>query len=621
MATDRGSLPRLVTVQQRLLALPVTAMADIAQVFDQAATLVQEALGAEKVDVFLHDQERAALVAASAGRTELTQREDRLGLDVLPLAEGGRYVAVFQTGVPYRTGRAERDRQELSRVRSALGVRSSMAAPLVVQGECVGVLAAASTQPRAFSPRDLATLELLAGLIGVVVERASLQGARVEATCLEELLRARADFVATVSHDLHTPLTAIRAGLGLLDASARDKLTPNEREVLDTARHNVERLRFRINDLLAANQIDAGTLDLERVALDLRGAALQALQVLQPLLQKKGQVLEIDLPEPLPVMGDPARLEHVVINLLANAHRHTPSGTRRAQRAGHAPAGAPDRARHGARHPAWGARGHLRALPPPRPGRARLGAGPGGRARHRGAARRAAMGGAGAGGRRRLPRHAAAQRRSGGAHMSTATRDTARMPGLTLLVADDDPGLATLVAFATRLTWPDCRVITAADGAQALHRFAEDHPDLVVLDVEMPSPNGFEVCRRIREVSQVPILMLTVRTNTLDKVRALDLGADDYLTKPFDHLELLARLRALVRRAAPARAAAAAGDVLTIGDLTLHPATREVRRRGERVPLTTTEYRLLGGVGAPRRPCPAAPVPAATGLGPGVHRT
>jgi two-component system, OmpR family, sensor kinase len=328
MATDRGTLPRLVTVQQRLLALPATVVADIASVLDQAATLVQEALGAEKVDVFLYDQARAALVAVGAGGTELTRREDRLGLDVLPLTEGGRFVAVFQTGVPYRTGRAERDRQELPRVRSALGVRSSMAAPLVVQGERVGVLAAASTQPRAFSARDLSTLELLAGLIAVVIERTRLQGARAEATRLEALLRARADFVATVSHDLHTPLTAIRAGLGLLDASARDKLAPDEREVLDTARHNVERLRFRINDLLAANQLDAGTLDLERVALDLRGVALQALQVIQPLLQEKGQVLEIDLPEPLPVTGDPARLEHVVINLLANAHRHTPSGTR-----------------------------------------------------------------------------------------------------------------------------------------------------------------------------------------------------------------------------------------------------------------------------------------------------
>ncbi len=163
-------------------------------------------------------------------------------------------------------------------------------------------------------------------------------------------------------------------------------------------------------------------------------------------------------------------------------------------------------------------------------------------------------------------------------------------PGLTLLVADDDPGLATLVGFAARLTWPDCRVVTAGDGAQALRRFAEDQPGMVVLDVEMPSPDGFEVCRRIREVSRVPILMLTVRSGTLDKVRALDLGADDYLVKPFDHLELLARLRALIRRTDPARAT---GNVLTAGDLILNTSTHEARLHGEVIALTPTEYRLL----------------------------
>lgn len=331
MASDGGSLPQLIAIQQRLLALPATTVAnaaDLAEALDQAATLVQEALGAEKVDVFLYDQARAALVAVGMSGAELARREDRLGLDVLPLAEGGRFVTVFQTGTPYRTGRAERDRKESPRLRRELGVRSSMSVPLAIQGTRVGVLAAASTQPSAFAAPDLALLELLAGLTAVVVERMRRAGTQAETARLEEVLQARADFVAAISHDLHTPLTAIRAGLGLLDASARARLTPDEQEVLDTARHNAERLRFRINDLLAANQIEAGTLELEQAALDLRGVALQALQVLQPLLQEKGQVLEIDLPEPLPVVGDAARLEHVVINLLANAHRHTPSGTR-----------------------------------------------------------------------------------------------------------------------------------------------------------------------------------------------------------------------------------------------------------------------------------------------------
>src|SRR5918997_1387345 len=120
---------------------------------------------------------------------------------------------------------------------------------------------------------------------------------------------------------------------------------------------------------------------------------------------------------------------------------------------------------------------------------------------------------------------------------------------LHLLIAEDSPDIAEVVTFGARMTWPDCHVTVATSGAEALDLFSAESPDLVILDVAMPPPDGFEVCRRIRQSSTVPILMLTVRDATIDKVRALDLGADDYLTKPFDHLELLARLRALVRRA------------------------------------------------------------------------
>src|SRR3954447_15873020 len=161
---------------------------------------------------------------------------------------------------------------------------------------------------------------------------------------------------------------------------------------------------------------------------------------------------------------------------------------------------------------------------------------------------------------------------------------------LTLLIAEDDRDLAEVIAYGARQAWPDCRVIIAADGREALARFAAERPDLVVLDVAMPPPDGVEVCRRIRQDSRVPILMLTVRHGLLDKVRALDLGADDYLTKPFDHLELFARLRALVRRA---RRDFGAPASLRASDVTLDVVTREVRVRGEVIQLTSTEYRLL----------------------------
>ena len=160
-----------------------------------------------------------------------------------------------------------------------------------------------------------------------------------------------------------------------------------------------------------------------------------------------------------------------------------------------------------------------------------------------------------------------------------------------LLIVEDTRDVADVVAFGVHMIWPDCAVVIAGNGAEALRLFADDPPDLVILDVTIPPPDGFEVCRRIRAQSRVPILMLTARDSTLDKVRALDLGADDYLTKPFDHLELLARLRALLRRTQ--EPLAAPNTMLLLGDLSVDFVTHEVRVGGEIVHLTSTEYRLL----------------------------
>jgi DNA-binding response OmpR family regulator len=159
-----------------------------------------------------------------------------------------------------------------------------------------------------------------------------------------------------------------------------------------------------------------------------------------------------------------------------------------------------------------------------------------------------------------------------------------------LLIAEDNPDVAEIVAFGARMTWPGCEATIAASGGEAIEAFERERPDLVVLDVAMPAPDGFQVLRRIRETSTVPVLMLTVRDATVDKVRALDLGADDYLTKPFDHLELLARLRALLRRAGGVDGSRPPFEA---GDLTIDFTTHEVRLGGEVVPLTSTEYRLL----------------------------
>ncbi|MBA3416215.1 MAG: response regulator transcription factor, partial [Chloroflexia bacterium] len=165
---------------------------------------------------------------------------------------------------------------------------------------------------------------------------------------------------------------------------------------------------------------------------------------------------------------------------------------------------------------------------------------------------------------------------------------------LRVLIVEDAPDVAQAVAFGARMTWPGCRVTVAASGEEALRSFAEEGADVVILDVAIPAPDGFAVCRQIREGSAVPILMLTARDATIDKVRALELGADDYLTKPFDPLELFARLRALLRRANGYDEGPRPGFVF--GDLSLDFATQEVRVGGQVVRLTPTEYQLLAAL-------------------------
>ena len=131
-------------------------------------------------------------------------------------------------------------------------------------------------------------------------------------------------------------------------------------------------------------------------------------------------------------------------------------------------------------------------------------------------------------------------------------------------------------------------VVTAATGPEALSKFEELGADLVLLDLMLPGLPGTEVCRRLRLVSDVPVIMLTAKDGEHDEADALDVGADDYLTKPFSFVVLVARLRALLRRGAPQRPA-----VLTAGDLSLDPATRRVARGDVEIELTAREFSLL----------------------------
>lgn len=164
------------------------------------------------------------------------------------------------------------------------------------------------------------------------------------------------------------------------------------------------------------------------------------------------------------------------------------------------------------------------------------------------------------------------------------------MSATKLLLVEDDPALSELLEFRFQKEGYDVRC--TSDGDDALMLAREDRPDLVILDWMIEGTSGIEVCRRLRrdkETAHVPIIMLTAREAEDDRVRGLETGADDYLTKPFSPRELLARVAAVMRRIRPALA----GETVEVGDIMLDPVAHKVMRRGQALQLGPTEYRLL----------------------------
>src|SRR6266849_3895422 len=161
-----------------------------------------------------------------------------------------------------------------------------------------------------------------------------------------------------------------------------------------------------------------------------------------------------------------------------------------------------------------------------------------------------------------------------------------------VLVIDDDQRIRDALEIGLQLQWQDAKVLSAPDGEAGLDVFFNEEPDIVLLDVTMPRLNGFEVLKAIRQVSDVPVIMLSARGEDVDQVRGLELGADDYIGKPFSHLALMARIKAALRRAELPPPVDALPD-FQAGDVAIHFLNHEVTVAGQPVKLTPVEYRLL----------------------------
>ena len=163
-----------------------------------------------------------------------------------------------------------------------------------------------------------------------------------------------------------------------------------------------------------------------------------------------------------------------------------------------------------------------------------------------------------------------------------------------ILVVDDERKIISLMrAYLEREGY---RVIEASDGRQALETYRREKPDLIVLDLMLPEVDGLEVCRQIRRTSEVPIIMLTARDEDADKLVGLELGADDYITKPFSPRELVARIRAVLRRVRPLKTSFSSPARLILGDLALDEERFEATCHGHLLTLTPSEFRILAAL-------------------------
>ncbi len=415
-------------------------------------------------------------------------------------------------------------------------------------------------------------LPSLAALLAVVAERSRLEAEALEAEALRRSDALKTALLRAVSHDLRSPLTAILASADAL-ASPGLSLAPEDRLALaETIQGEAARLDRVVEQLLDLSRLEAGAAEPHRELWHVDELVGQALAGLGADTSRVR--LEIR-PETPPVEVDAAQIERVLANLLENALHYSPPGSGvvvRAERGRPSSASTSSTAGRPARRAAGGA---VPAVPARQRGTARLRPRPLDRARLRRGERRPALGAGRSG--RRPPRPLAAARGAsgGGAHMSAR-----------VLVVDDEPQIVR--ALRTSLRGAGYDVETAATAEGALTVLAANPPDAVVLDLVLPDGSGTEVCRELRTWSSAPVIILSVVGEEAEKVAALDAGADDYVTKPFSVEELLARLRAALRRAdAPAE------PVVELGDLRIDLEKRAVSVRSEPVQLTPNEFALL----------------------------
>jgi two-component system, OmpR family, sensor kinase len=313
---------RLLPILERLLQIPT---GDLKTTLIRAADLIAAELRADKVDVFLYDSTRDSLKAICSSSQPLSAQQRKLGLDVLPLANGGRVVWVYRTGETFRTGDLQADAEELRGVKEGLGIRSKLGLPFEIAGKRRGMVMIASLQSEHFSDEDLHCAETLVRWTGLLAHRAEL-AEDMRRNSMEQSRRAAADeLVAVVAHDVRNYLAPIELRLQTVKTLLRRE--PKTQPVLaeiDSISRSVAQLRTLVGHLLDVARLDHGLFRIDPVLLDLVALVQESATALarpdtrvDVCLQSTGQIL---------VVADAVRLRQCIDNLIANAVEQSPTG-------------------------------------------------------------------------------------------------------------------------------------------------------------------------------------------------------------------------------------------------------------------------------------------------------
>ena len=469
----------------------------------------------------------------------------------------------------------------VSSVRIALGGRVSERtgeAPhaLAVDGREIGTIYTSENEEPALAiQRRL--LPALASLLAVTQERERLSNEAVETEALRRSDTIKTAVIQTVSHDLRTPLATIEQALDGLQSGELALSDEDRVELLETIRAEHMRLKRLVENLLDLSRLQAGAAD---ASPELWTAGELLVQAIDELPDPQRVVVSAR-PDVPPVQVDATQVQRALVNVLENAIRLSPPAEPGARARERHPEGAADpRDRSRAWDSRRGVRTHLRAVLPGRraAGPARRGTRPGDRPRLRRGERRTALARV-ARGPGRVVRACLARGRAAG-------RGLDGVSGERILVVDDEPQF--LRALQTNLRGAGYDVATATTAQEALAAAGLRPPEAIILDLLLPDGRGTDVCRELREWTQAPIILVSAVGEEAEKVAALDAGADDYVTKPFAIGELLARLRAVLRRVEPAGA-----PVLEIGNLVVDLEKHSVTMAGRQVHLTPHEFELL----------------------------